>query len=76
MTYQYYPKPVEDAEAATKAAIDFITDANMVITPTPSEPAPELLYHKNWDYFPHFTQDAVNGLMPWRVFDNQGRGRP
>jgi hypothetical protein len=45
------------------------------VTPTPPHPEPEVLYQKNWDYFPHFTQDAIKALIPWRVLEHQGRWR-
>eukprot|EP00462_Mataza_sp_D1_P021030 CAMPEP_0175127690 /NCGR_PEP_ID=MMETSP0087-20121206/4521_1 /TAXON_ID=136419 /ORGANISM="Unknown Unknown, Strain D1" /LENGTH=510 /DNA_ID=CAMNT_0016409685 /DNA_START=139 /DNA_END=1669 /DNA_ORIENTATION=+ len=77
VTYQYFPKPIpeEESEATTRKAVEFITNETMTITATPSEPAPECLYTKNWDYFPHFTQDAVNKMLPWLVFERQGENR-
>ena len=59
-SYQYQPvyQPDASAELVQKAR-EFITSAEKVGTPTPKQPVPELLYQKNWNYFPHFTQVRV-----------------
>jgi hypothetical protein len=74
--YQYYPAPTATSKEAQQAALTFITDSKKTVVPTPSQPAPEWQDGHNWDdYFPHFTQEYVNKLMPWRAFDRQGESR-
>lgn len=60
-------------QAVLEKAVDFITDAKMTVTPTPRDPAPEVLMQKYWNYFPHFTRAGVKELMPWEVFAQQVR---
>jgi hypothetical protein len=77
VAYQYVPTPRPDSDMPrlTAAAVAFITSPETAVTPTPTHPEPEVLYQKNWDYFPHFTQDAIKALVPWRVLEHQGRWR-
>jgi len=75
VVYQYLPVFEPDADAANLEAINFITSPESAVEPTASEPAPEILQHKNYDYFPHFTQEAVQQLMPWRLLEAQGTAK-
>lgn len=75
VAYQYLPAFESDATQATRAAIDFITSSELAVEPTAVRPPPELLYQKNWDYFPHFTQEAVQKLIPWRLLEAQGANK-
>lgn len=75
VAYQYMPNYDPDTDVATKKAAEFITSKELAVEPTASSPEPKLLFRKNWDYFPHFSQSAVQALLPWKIFESQGKNR-
>mmetsp|Transcript_24310 Transcript_24310/g.61956 ORF Transcript_24310/g.61956 Transcript_24310/m.61956 type:complete len:537 (+) Transcript_24310:99-1709(+) len=75
VAYTYLKNYDPNTDPVTKKAVEFISSKKLAVEVTPTSPEPKLLFRKNWDYFPQFTQAAINSLLPWKLFESQGENR-